>query len=94
MRATNYFKARGAGAEQTFAFDHWDRRSIGAAFARAAAFAATARGRLSVFQAPPLSGPWDSVPAILPAEAPLSVWRRRSATPPARLALFGEGGVW
>lgn len=89
MKPTNYFKVRAARCEQTFAFETWDRRSIRSAFGRAATFARSTGGRLSVFAGVPLSGPWDSVPVIVP-EAGLPVWR----APAPRLALFGEGGCW
>jgi hypothetical protein len=89
MRPTNYFKARAARCEQTFAFETWDRRSVRAAFWRAVEFALDSRGTLSVFAPVPLSGPWDTLPVIVP-EAPLQVWLR----PAPRLALFGEGGCW
>lgn len=89
MRPTNYFKAHSAGVKQTFAFETWDRRSVRAAFWRAVEFATRTRGRLSVFAAVPVAGPWSALPVIVP-EAPLQVWRR----PAPRLALFGEAGCW
>lgn len=92
MNATNYFKVRGPVGERVFGFATWDRGDIRAAYNRAT----SCPGRVSVFYRVPLSGPWDSVPAIAPNDAPLPVATRAAALPGARparaFALFGEGG--
>lgn len=91
MRPTNYFKVRAGDVEQTFAFETWDRGAIRAAFNRATTFADARRGRLSVFYPVPLSGPWDPIPSIVTAEAPLPVWRSpRAVSPPVPVCSFAE----
>jgi hypothetical protein len=100
MRPTNYFKVRGPAGEQIIAFDHWRPDRIREAFRRAT----SCPGRVSVFFRVPLSGPWDSLPAIAPLGAAMPVARRElEPLPPARLptfgplqrfAPFGEGGCF
>lgn len=91
MNATNYFKVRGPAGERVFPFATWDRRDIRAAYNRAT----SAPGKVTVFYRVPLSGPWDSVPAIAPETAPLPLVKRGMMPiprPRRAFALFGEGG--
>lgn len=87
-RPTNYFKVTTPGEDRIFGFDTWDRGDIRGAFYRAVVYRDAARGAMSVFYPVPLSGPWDPVPSIVTAEAPLPVWR--APKPAKRMAAFGE----
>lgn len=92
MRPTNYFKARTSAGTYTYPFETWDRGSIRAAFNLATTLSDAYRGTLSVFYPVPISGPWDSVPAIAGEDAPLPIWigKRRVQAP----SLFGEAGCY
>lgn len=88
MTATNYFKVRSPTGERVFPFDHWRRSRIRDAYKAAT----SCPGRMVVFYPVPLSGPWDSLPAIAAQGAPMPVAKKAPRRSALTFAMFGEGG--
>jgi hypothetical protein len=87
MMHTNYFKVRTAAGHRLFWFDHRDRESTRRAFGQATSLP----GVVSVFSPVPISGEWDTVPAIMAEPVEMLRPLRKASV---RLGMFGEAGVW